>query len=147
MEQSLESFADRMGEIFPVLMREIFRYENNYLTRGQITPPQLWTLGRLVKAKSCQMHELAQWMNLRFSSATGLVDRMVKQKLVARRRDDEDRRVVWVDITPKGRRIFQQIWKQKREGIIKLYARLSAVERTRYMEILNKLVQSLTGQS
>lgn len=126
-------------------MREILRHENNYLTRGVITPPQFWALGRLSKQKTCQMHDLAALMNLKFSSATGLVDRMVKQGLVKRDRSKSDRRAVLVTITPKGGKIFQQICVQKRKGIIKLFSRLSAAERGNYLEIIEKLARSLSG--
>ncbi len=144
MSLSVAKFARRLSETFPLLMREILRYENNYLTRGVITPPQFWALSQMAKQKTCQMHDLALCMNLKFSSATGLVDRLVKQRLVCRDRSKNDRRVVHVSITPKGRRIFDQICEQKRKGIAKLFSRLSASERARYLEIIQKLASNLS---
>ena len=141
---SLSAFGARMVKIFPTLIREILRYENNYLTRGVITPPQLWALTHLDAKASCQMNELAASMNLGFSSATGLVDRMARQGLVTRERSSEDRRAVRVAITPKGRRIVKQIYTQKRKGVVKLFGRLSARERAKYLEIIEKLVNKLS---
>lgn len=47
--------------------------------------------------------EIAQRMVTRVPDITRLVDRMQKAELVARRRCDRDRRVVWVELTPAGR--------------------------------------------
>ena len=143
---SLNVFSERLVKIFPTLIREILRYENNYLTRGVITPPQLWALTHLARQGPSRMNELAALMNLRFSSTTGLVDRLAKQGLVTRTRTEKDRREVRVAITRKGRRIVRQIYTQKRKGVVKLFGRLSARERTRYLEILEKLVRRLSEQ-
>lgn len=140
---TLGAFGARMVKIFPTLIREILRYENNYLTRGVITPPQLWALTHLDAKGACQMNELAVSMNLGFSSATGLVDRMARQGLVKRTRSSQDRRAVRVAITLKGRRIVKQIYAQKRKGVEKLFSRLSARERAKYLEIIEKLVNKL----
>ena len=92
------------------------------------------------------MHELAGFMRLKLSSATGLVDRMVKHGLVKRCRCEVDRRVVRVSITAKGKKILPQIYKQKRKGIIKLFAALSSKERAQYLSLVEKLVQQLASR-
>ena len=143
----IKNFAKRLSDSFPMLMREILRHENNYLTRGMITPPQFWALSRLSRQKTCQMHDLARLMNLKFSSATGLVDRMVRQGMVRRTRSDADRRAVLVTITAKGRKIFLQICQQKQRGIAKLFSRIGSKERGQYLEIIEKLVSSLSGET
>ncbi|WP_339612729.1 MarR family transcriptional regulator [uncultured Rubinisphaera sp.] len=40
---------------------------------------------------------------------TGLIDRLEKQGLVCRRRCEEDRRVVYVDITPDAKKLLKRI--------------------------------------
>ena len=41
---TLDEFGDRILELFPKLMQEIVRHENNYVTKGKITLPQLIVL-------------------------------------------------------------------------------------------------------
>lgn len=142
---TLEAFGDRMIELFPKLMREISQYETNYLTEGVITVPQVWVLDFLKDEKSAQMNELATYMKLKFSSATGLIDRMVKHQLVKRVRSETDRRVVFISITSKGKKILQEIYKQKRKGIIRLFGRLGFEDRMQYMELIEKLVKDLSS--
>lgn len=142
---SLDDFGNRLIELFPQLMREIARYESNYLTEGVITVPQVWVLDFLQDRKSAQMNELAAYMKLKLSAATGLIDRMVKHQLVKRVRSETDRRVVMISITSKGKKILQEMYKQKRKGIMRLFGRLGSEDRMQYMTLIEKLVKDLSS--
>ncbi len=141
---SLGKFCDRITDLFPQVARGIARYENNRLTQGTITLPQVWVLHYLVKRKTSSMCDLAAYMRLGFSSATGLVDRLVKQGLVARYRSQKDRRMVYVGITAKGKSVLKQIFTQKRKGLLELFRALTLKERNDYLKILEKLAAQLS---
>lgn len=53
--------------------------------------------------------ELAEQMQIRHHSAVGLVDRMEAQGLVARQVAAEDRRRVYVTLTPHGQSVLEQL--------------------------------------
>ena len=141
---SLEAFADRAMELFSQLSRGMVRHENNYLAKGAITLPQVWVLRYLLRQRECSMRELAAFMKMGLSSVTGMVDRLVKQGLVNRRRTEKDRRLVFVDITVKGRKILKEILEQRRETTLNLFESLTAEERLTYLCILEKLVKKLS---
>jgi len=141
---SLEAFADRAMELFPQLVRGMTRHENNYLSKGVITPPQVWVLRHLSRQRECPMRELAGFMKMGLSSVTAMVDRLVKQGLVNRRRTERDRRLVFVDITAKGRRILREILEQHRKTTLSLFELLTAEERSTYLYIIEKLVKKLS---
>lgn len=141
---SLEAFADRAMELFPQLVRGMTRHENNYLTKGVITLPQVWVLRYLSRQRECPMRELAGFMKMGLSSVTGMVDRLVKQGLVNRRRTEKDRRLVFVDITAKGRKVLKEILGQRRETTLALFETLTAEERLTYLCILEKIVKKLS---
>jgi len=141
---SLEAFADRAMELFSQLARGMVRHENNYLTRGAITLPQVWVLRCLSRQRECSMREIADFMKMGLSSVTGMVDRLVKQGLANRRRTERDRRLVFVDITAKGRKILKEILGQRRETTFNLFESLTAEERLTYLCILEKLVKKLS---
>ncbi|MDD5217308.1 MAG: MarR family transcriptional regulator [Candidatus Omnitrophica bacterium] len=141
---TLEAFGEKIADLFPRVARGIARYENNYLTKGAITLPQLWTLHYLLRQKGSSMRELAEFMKLGFSSTTGLVDRLEKQGLVERRRTETDRRMVYVEISAKGRHVLKQIFNQKYKATIKVFGTLTAQERSEYLHILEKLVAKLS---
>ncbi len=141
---SMEAFADRVTELFPQLARGMARHGDNYLTKGAITLPQLWVLGYLARQRECSMRELANFMKMGLSSVTGMVDRLVKQGLAERRRTEKDRRVVFVDITAKGRKVLTEIMVQRRKMTLELFESLTAEERLVYLCILEKLVKKLS---
>ncbi|MBZ0165823.1 MAG: MarR family transcriptional regulator [Candidatus Omnitrophica bacterium] len=138
-------FGDRLVELLPQLMQEISRYENNYVTTGKITCQQFLILDQLARQPEWTMNEFVRSNDMKFSSTTGMIDRLVKHGLAKRRRGKEDRRTVLVMITQKGQDIIDEVYSQKKKGIIQLFKRLNAHERQNYLDILQKLVNSLSS--
>ena len=140
-----QQFGDRLVELLPQLMQEISRYENNYVTSGKITCQQFLVLEHLSHRKECKMNELVTSIQTSFSSATAMIDRLVNHGLARRLRGKEDRRTVFVSITKKGHEILDEVYLQKKEGIVQLFQRLSAEERKTYLDIIEKLVNKLSS--
>jgi DNA-binding MarR family transcriptional regulator len=141
---TLTAFANRLQELLPRLMQELVLRERNYVTRGVITIPQLWVLDYLREHQHCHMTDLADRMQRPMSTVTGMVDRLVKLRLVRRGRDRKDRRIVHAAITPKGLRVLRDLRDDRRRGITKLFRPLSRRDQVRYLEIIEKLVSRLT---
>jgi DNA-binding MarR family transcriptional regulator len=53
--------------------------------------------------------ELAERLQLRHHSAVGLVDRLVSQRLVVRAASSQDRRQVFVQLTPRGEKVLEKL--------------------------------------
>ncbi len=144
---SLRSFADRLATALPRLARQIWHYERDHFTRGEISAPQLWALEFLSRQPDCTMRELAKALRTKESTTTGLVDRMTAQGLVQRVRSRQDRRVVRVASTAKGRGIIREIETHKRRMVMKLFRPLSARDRGQYLEIIEKLVREFSPET
>ena len=71
---------------------------------------------------------VAEALKVRPSTATGVVDRLVKQRLVRRERDAEDRRRVRVFLTERGREVIVEIQARNRLIMWKLFGEFSQVE-------------------
>jgi len=52
---------------------------------------------------------LAERLQLRHHSTVGLVDRLVRRSMVARRRDPRDRRGVLVELRPAGEKVLERL--------------------------------------
>jgi DNA-binding MarR family transcriptional regulator len=93
-------------------LRRIFKALQNYSHevshRYGITGPQLWVLKTVFKDGGLPLGELSQKMYLHPSTITGVVNRLEKKGYVSRDRDQEDRRVVMVQLTPKGKRLVKR---------------------------------------
>ena len=144
---SLPAFAEHVSALFPRLCRAMVRHESNHLTTGTITLPQLWALELVREKKSVAMHDLASALHLKSPSATMLVDHLDGLGLVRRSRGAQDRRVVQVALTAKGRKILDEILRQKKKGVMEIFKPLSVAERRSYLAILNKLASTLSQPS
>lgn len=137
---TLDEFGDYILEYFPKIIQKLSKHEDNYVTKGKITLPQLMVLQILSQRDEYQMSELAESISVSFSTATGMVNRLIIHGLVSRRHGVKDRRAVIVTITKRGGRIVKEVYAQKRKGMIELFKRLSQEERSTYIRIIKKLV-------
>ncbi len=71
-----------------------------------LTVPQAMVLHTLAASGArLSARELGRECDMLASTMTGVVDRLEQQGYVRRERDDHDRRVVWIDLTPEGEQI------------------------------------------
>ena len=82
----------------------------------ELTMPQFRVLALLSRGPR-RMSEIATFLGVALSSATGMVDRLVDRGLAARSHDRADRRVVTCRLTERGSRAFQQHWQIGRSHI------------------------------
>jgi DNA-binding MarR family transcriptional regulator len=71
------------------------------------------------------MNRLAELLDVSQASATGIVDRMEQRGLVVRERDEEDRRVVRVALSPQGEGLFAGIADERRDRLTRLLGSLA----------------------
>jgi MarR family transcriptional regulator, organic hydroperoxide resistance regulator len=79
------------------------------LLRMGISMAQLHVLHLLERHGELAMSRLAETLDVSFSAATGLVDRIEERGFVERIRVPSDRRVVLVRITAGGRRLLEDV--------------------------------------
>jgi len=142
----IDLFGQRMIALLPRMLRGFARRESNYLSRGKITLPQMGALEYLCARRESPMNELARHLGVTRPAATGLADRLIAQGLVSRQGDRSDRRVVRINLTPKGRRVLDNIWNQKRRMIQEVFGQLSPADRTQYLATLERVVEILSGE-
>jgi DNA-binding MarR family transcriptional regulator len=82
------------------------------------------------------MRALAEQLDVSPSTATRVCDRLVDKKLVRRRIDDEDRRAVLVDLTPRGRKLIEQVMQRRRTLIADILDHLPLASQRRLGDAL-----------
>ncbi|ADH98921.1 transcriptional regulator, MarR family [[Bacillus] selenitireducens MLS10] len=117
VEKSLRMIAD----IVKQKGREI-------LNEFPITPPQFVALQWLHEVGDMTIGELSNKMYLACSTTTDLVDRMEKNDLVIRVKDEKDRRVVRIHLQDKGATIIREVIGQRREYLSQVLERFSEDE-------------------
>lgn len=127
------------------LCRAMVRHERASLTPGDLTLPQVWALEIMRDRGGCAMHALVAELQLKSSTGTMFVDRLVEAGLARRERDRADRRAVQVAITAAGRRILEASEQHKLQTLLKIYQPFTRPERKAYLALLDKLVRELSN--
>jgi DNA-binding MarR family transcriptional regulator len=87
------------------------------------------------------MHQLAVALSITPSSATQLVDRLVKLGLVERLREDEDRRLVRVQLSEAARRRFEELMRLHLRGLAAATEPLSDADLETLVGLLARIAQ------
>jgi len=104
-----------------------------------ITPPQFVALQWLFEHGDMTIGDLSNKMYLAFSTTTDLVDRMEKNELVVRVREEQDRRVVRIKLLKEGERIIEEVIKKRQDYLETVLEDFSADEVERFSFLLEKL--------
>lgn len=93
-------------------LRRIFKaiqdYSHEVSSKFGITGPQLWALKTISQNESLSLRDLSERMYLHPSTITGVIDRLEKKGYVTRKRDQVDRRVIYVQLSAEGRRLARR---------------------------------------
>ncbi len=104
-----------------------------------ITPPQFIALQWLFEHGDMTIGDLSNKMFLAFSTTTDLVDRMEKNDLVVRIREEQDRRVVRIKLLKEGERIIEEVIKKRQDYLENVLTNFSENEAAQFAMLLEKL--------
>ncbi|MCE5196006.1 MAG: MarR family transcriptional regulator [Negativicutes bacterium] len=141
MEKERE-FTETVGELEWLLrhVSNVIRIQGReILADFNITPPQLTALQVLQKNGTITIGELGEKMYLAYSTATDLIDRMERNELVQRIRDVDDRRVVRLQILPKGEKLVDEVIYRRKEYLAGILVSVSEEDQLHLLNSLKRL--------
>ena len=98
-----------LSELCITLGRAMYRQADRFLSAYGLTPSQFDILTVLSDEGAIPLNRLSERLCCACSNVTGLVDRLERDGLVNRERSSEDRRVILLDLTDKGREILKSV--------------------------------------
>ena len=137
------NFGVEMAKIHPIILRAVMKYQENIFKQGNLAVTHLVVLEFLDEKGAGTMGELAKVLNLTMSAVTVIVDKMISMKLVERRRSEEDRRIVRVELIDKGKKILQDTRKSKIKMLNDMYSVLTVKERKEFLGLMTKVCDDL----
>ena len=144
---TIQEFADSLTEIMGVVIREFTKQQTNELHKGKINVPQFLILNHLLQNKESKMKELSRVINLTGAATTGIVDRLVSSNYVARSFDLNDRRVIKVRLTAKGKELISRVYEERKKVIVRLFEKISESDRGEYLRILTQIKDALNKEN
>jgi len=123
---------------------QISKHEENLFRDTRLTKTQhkvLLTIAFLVESKKTpiKITDLVPYQNCGLVSVSLMVDRMEKKGLIKKVRDISDRRVVSINITPKGEKLLEEASNPTINLIKKLFSVYSDEELLQMTSLVNKL--------
>jgi DNA-binding MarR family transcriptional regulator len=92
------------------------------------------------KFQNITMGNLAQGMSVPMSTATGIVDRLVKRGLLKRGRSEEDRRVVTVSLTDSGKALVVDLKEHFHDFLDRVRGLLTEEEFETALKLVRKVI-------
>jgi len=122
-----EVCAREVMETIPLVMRFI-RMEMRSRRAPSLSVPQFRVLTFLSRKPGAPLSGVAEHLGVARSTASAIVDRLVRRKLVSRTTHPEERRSVVLMLTPAGAQHFQQAREAASARMAKVLAGLPAAD-------------------
>ena len=109
---------------------------------SDLTVAQLRVMLLLHNAGPCRMSDIANILHIALSTATGIVDNLVKKTLVLRETDTQDRRRVICRLSPLGKASINNMWNLGRVQMENLLEGLTEEELDKAVEVAEILLNN-----
>ncbi|WP_024301307.1 MarR family winged helix-turn-helix transcriptional regulator [Pseudogulbenkiania sp. MAI-1] len=103
-------------DVLPVI-RELVRafqafeqYSARHVRQLGLTPPQFDVIATLGNTPGMSCKELSEKTLITKGTLTGVIDRLAEKGVVTRQERPEDRRSVFISLTPEGEELFRQVF-------------------------------------
>ncbi len=111
-----------------------------------ITGSQFFVLKTISAKGRLTVSEVAEALGVSLSAITALVDRLAPAGLVVRSRDEKDRRLVWLQVTDKGREVLASCVQGRRRVAIKYFGQLPEKDLENLLEVYEKILAMLKAE-
>lgn len=146
-ETALDHDAEALYEALNNLVRVYQFRDRDRICCRDVSVTQCYALETLIHNGPMRLNALAELLWLDKSTASRVVDTLVRKQYVRRREDAEDRRAVTLEVTDSGRALHQDI----RRGLIaeerEMLQTLPADVRAGAVDLLNRLAHAAAIRS
>jgi len=119
---------------------------NERLTKKGITRVQWMALYYIGKYGKVTQAELANLMNIKASTAVRLLDRMEREEYIIRERSLEDRRVTFISLTEKGKRLRAELLPEGEKMSLIVRKGITDEEIKIFKHVLDKITNNVDSE-
>lgn len=92
-----------------IALRDVFRKHQRFIKDNfKISELEMEILQFVALNGQKKMKDIGEAFNIKLSTLTSIVDKIERQKFVKRINSKQDRRAVYLDLTPKGKRLYEK---------------------------------------
>jgi DNA-binding MarR family transcriptional regulator len=107
-----------------------------------LTIPQLKSLLYVFQHGKVNISGLASGIRVTPANVTGIVDRLIEQGLLTRMPDPDDRRVLWLEVTNKGKTLVDDLREGRANEMHRILDELTEEELSVVAHVFNLLVKA-----
>jgi DNA-binding MarR family transcriptional regulator len=141
-----EAASDELRSIMRAWGRQQLAFSDEtmrFFMDVDLTMPQFRALVMLRRWGPQTGRELAGKLHVTPGTLVPLVDRLEEQGYVRRVPDQEDRRLTWLELTPKADRLFRRLWGMGAARIASAIGRLVPRDRAELRRLLTQVAEHL----
>jgi DNA-binding MarR family transcriptional regulator len=101
----IDSIVENLISIVPIIAKT---YSRAVRSKTDFTPGELFTLGALAHHEKLTMTGIGLHLSVPKPQVTALVDKLIKNEFAERLYDSNDRRIIYIQLTEKGREVFSK---------------------------------------
>lgn len=139
MIENHRSLYSEMNEIFMLIGKHFSKMS----IQNDCSPAKFWFLTYLYRKGKATVNDLSQEAGTTSGATSLAIKHLERDQYVARHRDDEDRRVVWVCLTEEGKQKTEKIMQQRAKVLSELLKSLTDTE----IQILQLLLKKMAIQT
>ena len=137
---------EEMIELQRRLDRDRRQYELDAWMHLNLSIGQLKSLFFISNRGTTSLSKLAAALGVTPTNTTGIVERLLKRKLITRTDSPDDRRVLLLRTTLRGEELIAQLRQKRKERMAELFNRLTDEEATQVRDALKTLVGDIEAQ-
>ncbi|MDP9728236.1 MarR family winged helix-turn-helix transcriptional regulator [Alicyclobacillus tolerans] len=139
-EEQVRTFEEVLTKLSRVLQA------HSPIKRFGLTPTQAYLLRHLYQEGKTKASDLARVADLSPGAVTQVCDELVKMQMVERKRSQEDRRVVFHEITNKGFEILSGLQQERCNIARQLLTELGSEDAEQFIRLMGRVVEFMEMQ-
>jgi DNA-binding MarR family transcriptional regulator len=136
---------DAIGNRIFLAYNEISKTINpSQLIKVDLTSSQIKVIVSFFHQSTFTMAELSRAHGVSFSTMTSMVDRLLQNGLLERKRDDTDRRIVLVSLSTKGKKMVDYLMKARKQKLEKFLCELTQDEVREFVKSIENVARYMS---
>ncbi|MGC4376852.1 MarR family transcriptional regulator [Fictibacillus sp. Mic-4] len=134
--------VDQITEMF-------FRFKNKVIAQKheessyKMTPAKYHMLKVVYEKGKCMVVDISRKLELTSGATTINLNRLEEDGLIVRLRDKNDRRIVWIELSEKGKNLIEQVIKNRNTFWTRLLSPLTEEEKEQFVYLTEKITNEL----
>jgi len=117
---------------------------DEYILGGNYSLPEVRIMYEMYHNDAATANEIANVLNMDKGYLSRTLVKLEKQKLISKKRSEDDARLVLLSLTPKGRRHFQKLDNASQQQVRQIINHLSPEKHDQLVYHMNEIQQLLT---